>query len=132
MAHLMYDIWVENDRLTYIREAIVVLEYAYSLSPSNFHIKLLLLKFYHMLGNLYQIYLLSYFYYNITFLFTFSGASDASNLAFINLEIKNTQLDSLGYLHTFHVFNEGRFQNASKLYSTTVRFFTHNYREVRK
>lgn len=60
MAHLMYDIWVENDRLTYIREAIVVLEYAYSLSPSNFHIKLLLLKFYHMLGNLYQIYSLPY------------------------------------------------------------------------
>lgn len=51
MAHLMYDIWVENNRLTYIREATVVLEYAYALSPSNFHIKLLLLKFYHMLGN---------------------------------------------------------------------------------
>lgn len=51
MAHLMYDIWVENNRLTYIREAIVVLEYAYALSPSNFHIKLLLLKFYHMLGS---------------------------------------------------------------------------------
>ncbi|XP_025410683.1 N-alpha-acetyltransferase 25, NatB auxiliary subunit, partial [Sipha flava] len=107
MAHLMYDIWVENNRLTYIREAIVVLEYAYSLSPSNFHIKLLLLKFYHMLG-----------------------ASDASNSAYINLEIKNTQLDSLGYLHTFLMFNEGRFQNASKLHSTTVRFFSHNYREV--
>lgn len=51
MAHLMYDIWVENNKLTYIREAVVVLEYAYALSPSNFHIKLLLLKFYHMLGN---------------------------------------------------------------------------------
>lgn len=51
MAHLMYDIWVENNKLTYIREATVVLEYAYALSPSNFHIKLLLLKFYHMLGN---------------------------------------------------------------------------------
>ncbi|XP_026815755.1 N-alpha-acetyltransferase 25, NatB auxiliary subunit-like [Rhopalosiphum maidis] len=107
MAHLMYDIWVENNRLTYIREATVVLEYAYALSPSNFHIKLLLLKFYHMLG-----------------------ASDASNLAYINLEIKNTQLDSLGYLHTFQMFNEGRFQNASKLYATTIRFFSHNYREV--
>ncbi|VVC35507.1 Hypothetical protein CINCED_3A005317 [Cinara cedri] len=107
MAHLMYDIWVENNRLTYIREAIVVLEYAFALSPSNFHIKLLLLKFYHMLG-----------------------ASDASNIAYINLEIKNTQLDSLGYLHTFQMFNEGRFQIASKLYSTTVRFFSHNYREV--
>ncbi|XP_003240397.1 N-alpha-acetyltransferase 25, NatB auxiliary subunit [Acyrthosiphon pisum] len=107
MAHLMYDIWVENNRLTYIREATVVLEYAYALSPSNFHIKLLLLKFYHMLG-----------------------ASDASNLAYISLEIKNTQLDSLGYLHTFQMFNEGRFQNASKLYATTVRFFSHNYREV--
>lgn len=51
MAHLMYDIWIENNKLTYIREATVVLEYAYALSPSNFHIKLLLLKFYHMLGN---------------------------------------------------------------------------------
>ncbi|XP_050434453.1 N-alpha-acetyltransferase 25, NatB auxiliary subunit [Adelges cooleyi] len=107
MAHIMYDIWVENNRLTYIREATVVLEYAYSLSPSNFHIKLLLLKFYHMLG-----------------------AADASNTAYVNLEIKNTQLDSLGYLHTFQVFSEGRFQNASKLYSTTVKFFSHNYREV--
>lgn len=58
------------------------------------------------------------------------GASDASTLAYVHLEIKNTQLDSLGYLHTFQMFNEGRFQNASKLYSTTVRFFSHNYREV--
>lgn len=61
MAHLMYDIWVEENRLTYIREAIVVLEYAYALSPSNFHIKLLLLKFYHMLGNyIYIFYSVSY------------------------------------------------------------------------
>lgn len=51
MAHLMYDIWIEYNSLIYIREAIVVLEYAYALSPSNFHIKLLLLKFYHILGN---------------------------------------------------------------------------------
>lgn len=50
MAHLMYDIWVENNRLTYIWEATVLLEYAYARSRSNFHIKLLLLKFYHMLG----------------------------------------------------------------------------------
>lgn len=60
------------------------------------------------------------------------GASDASNLAYTNLEIKNTQLDSLGYLHTFQIFNEGRFQIASKLYSSTVRFFLNNYREVGK
>lgn len=63
-------------------------------------------------------------------LFIFLGASDASNSAYINLEIKSTQLDSLGYLHTFQLFNEGRFQNASKLCTTTVRFFSHNYREV--
>ncbi|XP_050544886.1 N-alpha-acetyltransferase 25, NatB auxiliary subunit isoform X2 [Daktulosphaira vitifoliae] len=107
MAHVLYDIWVESNKLAYIKEAIVVLEYAFSLSPSNFHIKLLLLKYYHMLG-----------------------ASDASNTAYTNLEIKNTQLDSLGYLHTFQVYSEGRFQNASKLYSSTVRFFSHNYREV--
>lgn len=59
MAHLMYDIWVENNKLTYIKEAAVVLEYAYTLSPSNFHMKLLLLKFYHLLGNLIYI---SYYY----------------------------------------------------------------------
>lgn len=64
--------------------------------------------------------------------FIFLGASDASNMAYVNLEIKNTQLDSLGYLHTFQMFNVGRFQTASKLYSTTVKFFSHNYREVRK
>jgi len=60
------------------------------------------------------------------------GASDASNLAYASLEIKNTQLDSLGYLHTFQMFNEGRFQNAAKLYCATVKFFLHNYREVGK
>lgn len=134
MAHLMYDIWVENNSLTYIREAIVVLEYAYALSPSNFHIKLLLLKFYHMLGNYLKLQLnfTCYWYIILTLIFIFLGASDASNIAYVNLEIKNTQLDSLGYLHTFQMFNEGRFQIASKLYSTTVRFFSNNYREVRK
>jgi len=132
MAHLMYDIWIENNRLAYIREAIVVLEYAYALSPSNFHIKLLLLKFYHMLGNYITI-LYIILYYKLKLISTLIlGASDASNLAYINLEIKNTQLDSLGYLHTFQMFNEGRFQNASKLYASAVRFFSYNYREVGK
>lgn len=62
MAHIMYDIWVENNKLTYIREAIVVLEYAYTLSPSNFHIKLLLLKYYHLLGNYISILFMSLFF----------------------------------------------------------------------
>lgn len=131
MAHLMYDIWIENDRLTYIREATVVLEYAYALSPSNFHIKILLLKFYHMLGRLLNcIYFVLHYCIIIISLFIILGASDAANSAYVTLEIKSTQLDSLGYLHTFQMFNEGRFQNAAKLYSATVRFFTHNYREV--
>lgn len=68
---------------------------------------------------------------NNIFIYLLLGASDASNSAYVSLEIKSTQLDSLGYLHTFQLFNEGRFQNASKLYATTVRFFSHNYREVR-
>lgn len=50
MAHLMYDVWAETNRLIYIREAVVVLEYAKVLSPFNNHMKLLLLKFYHIFG----------------------------------------------------------------------------------
>lgn len=61
----MYDIWVENNRLTYIWEATVLLEYAYARSHSNFHIKLLLLKFYHMLGKYYILFLFYFFHASI-------------------------------------------------------------------
>ena len=49
-AHVLYDVWVETGSSQHIYDAILVLEYALNISPSNFHIKLLLLRFYTILG----------------------------------------------------------------------------------
>jgi len=49
-AHVLYDVWVETGSSQHIYDAILVLEYALTISPSNFHIKLLLLRFYTILG----------------------------------------------------------------------------------
>jgi hypothetical protein len=50
-AHYLHDLFLESKDFKFLKDAVCLLEYAYHVSPSNHHFKLLLLKFYNMLGN---------------------------------------------------------------------------------
>ncbi|KAJ4445258.1 N-alpha-acetyltransferase 25, NatB auxiliary subunit [Periplaneta americana] len=105
-AHILYDVWVETGSSQHIYDAILVLEYALTISPSNFHVKLLLLRFYTVLG-----------------------AGGAAHRIYELLDVKHMQLDSLGYYHCNHIFVTGQFAATSALYEATLKFFTGNYKD---
>ncbi|XP_067015410.2 N-alpha-acetyltransferase 25, NatB auxiliary subunit [Anabrus simplex] len=106
MAHLLYDVWRETKSSTYLRQAVTILELALARSPSNFHIKLLLVRFYSLLG---------------------VGA--AAHQVYELLDIKHMQLDSLGYFHCGHVYTSGQLAATLSLYENTLKFFTNNYKD---
>ncbi|XP_021913632.1 N-alpha-acetyltransferase 25, NatB auxiliary subunit isoform X3 [Zootermopsis nevadensis] len=105
-AHILYDVWVDTGSSQHIYDAILVLEYALTVSPSNFHIKLLLLRFY-----------------------TILGAGGAAHRVYELLDVKHMQLDSLGYYHCNHIFVTGQLAATSALYEATLKFFTGNYKD---
>ncbi|KAJ9576201.1 hypothetical protein L9F63_006934, partial [Diploptera punctata] len=105
-AHILYDVWVETGTSQHIYDAILVLEYALTISPSNFHVKLLLLRFYSILG-----------------------AGGAAHRTYELLDVKHMQLDSLGYYHCNNIFVTGQFTATSALYEATLKFFTANYKD---
>ncbi|PSN43752.1 hypothetical protein C0J52_06409 [Blattella germanica] len=106
-AHILYDVWVETGSSQHIYDAILVLEYALTNSPSNFHVKLLLLRFYSILG-----------------------AGGAAHRIYELLDVKHMQLDSLGYFHCNHIFVTGQFTATNALYEATLKFFTANYKDI--
>lgn len=106
VAHLMNDVWMETGLSFYLRDAIVVLEHALTKSPSNFQIKLFLIKLYNRLG-----------------------VSKAAHRIYELLDIKHMQLDSLGYLQCWPLLFTGQYQLASQLYETTIKFFTSNHKD---
>lgn len=54
VAHYLYDLFLEENDFKFIKDSICLLEYAYDNSPSNHHFKLLLLKFYNILGKIHH------------------------------------------------------------------------------
>lgn len=102
----MYDISQEEQKSDHIFEALCLLQYALRNSTSNFHIKLLSLKIYHMLG-------------------CHIGAQEMYEY----LEIKHIQLDSVGYVHAIPLTQSGRFSMARNIYDATLKFFTNSYKE---
>lgn len=49
-VHLLHDLYLDTNDQKFLKDAVCLLEYGYSFSPSNHHFKLLLLKFYNILG----------------------------------------------------------------------------------
>uniref|UniRef100_A0A1I8P4E4 N-terminal acetyltransferase B complex subunit MDM20 homolog n=1 Tax=Stomoxys calcitrans TaxID=35570 RepID=A0A1I8P4E4_STOCA len=105
-ANVMYDISQEEQKSDRIFEALCLLQYVLRNSTSNFHVKLLSLKIFHMLGCL-------------------LGAQEMYEY----LEIKQIQLDSMGYVHCNPMILAGRFSMARSVYDTTLKFFTNSYKE---
>lgn len=102
----MYDISQEEQKSDRIFEALCLLQYVLRNSTSNFHVKLLSLKIYHMLG-------------------CHLGAQEMYDY----LEIKQIQLDSMGYIHCNPLVLSGRFSMSRLVFDSTLKFFTTSYKE---
>nr|CAD7589516.1 unnamed protein product [Timema genevievae] len=105
-AHVLCDLWFETRNSQFLVDALVILENALEFSPSNFHIKLLLLRFYFLLG-----------------------AGGAAYKVYESLDVKHMQLDSLGWLLCTNIFTLGHFTTTANLYDITLKFFTINYKD---
>lgn len=103
----MYDISVRSQSSERLVEALCLLNYLLSNSPSNFHAKLLCLQIYHVLG---------------------CGTGAQSILQ--SLDVKHIQLDSMGYLHTAQLPIEGVPSIAHQVYETTVKFFQSSQKDT--
>lgn len=97
----MYDISQRDQRSDRLFEVLCQLQYNLRNSTSNFHIKLFCLKIYHMLGCV-------------------LGAEEMYDA----LDIKQIQMDSMGYAHCGLMLLTGRFAMARVIYDTTLKFFT--------
>lgn len=90
-----------------ISQAIVILEKAVSRSAANFHLKLLLIKIYNMLG-----------------------AVGSSHALLETLDIKHILYDSLGYLFTGPLITGAHFAASSQLLGNALKFYSANFKDV--
>ncbi|XP_034485677.1 phagocyte signaling-impaired protein [Drosophila innubila] len=105
-ANVMYDISLREQKSDQLFEALCLLQYVLRNSTSNFHVKLLSLKIYHMFGCM-------------------LGAQEMYDY----LDIKQIQLDSMGYVHCNLLPLSGRFSGVRNCYDSTLKFFTNSYKE---
>ncbi|XP_060647501.1 LOW QUALITY PROTEIN: phagocyte signaling-impaired protein [Drosophila nasuta] len=105
-ANVMYDISFREQKSDQLFEALCLLQYVLRNSTSNFHVKLLSLKIYHMFGCM-------------------LGAQEMYDY----LDIKQIQLDSMGYVHCNLLPLSGRFSGVRTCYDSTLKFFTNSYKE---
>ncbi|XP_014254819.1 N-alpha-acetyltransferase 25, NatB auxiliary subunit [Cimex lectularius] len=102
----LYDLWLDTSVSDYLIEGVTLCHYALLKSPSNSQFKLLLLKFSHLLG-----------------------CSESAQLAYVFLDIKQMQLDTLGYLHVFPLIYHASYTNATAILLSTLKFFNTNRKE---
>lgn len=102
----MYDLSVKQQSSEHLVEALCLLHYLLCNSPSNFHAKLLCLQIYHILG-----------------------CGWSAHKTYETLDIKQVQLDSLGYLHCAQLPICGMMSLSKPLYDSTLKFFTASYKE---
>lgn len=102
----MYDLSLKLQTSEHLIEALCLLHYLLSNSPSNFHAKLLCLQIYHLIGCGW-------------------GAQKTAE----SLDIKYVQLDSMGYLHVSQLPLVGIPSITKPWYDSTLRFFTSSYKE---
>lgn len=102
----MYDLAMQLKSSNHMVEALCLLNYLLSNSPSNFHAKLLCLQLYHRIGCVW-------------------GAHNTYN----NLGLKFIQLHSMGYLHCARLATSGMFTVAREVYEPTLRFYNNFMKE---
>ncbi|XP_055695660.1 phagocyte signaling-impaired protein isoform X1 [Lutzomyia longipalpis] len=100
-VHVMYDLSQRIKASKHLVEALCLLQYLLSNSPTNFHAKLLSLKVYHYLG-----------------------CGMGAMKIYETLDIKHIQLDSMGFIHCALLPTVGLPSIAKPLYDATLKFFT--------
>ncbi|XP_074641518.1 N-alpha-acetyltransferase 25, NatB auxiliary subunit-like [Tubulanus polymorphus] len=106
-ALLLYDLWIKTDDVMYIWKNIILLESGLKSSPSNFRVKIILIRLYCIIG----------------------AFSPAYSL-FESLEIKHIQYDTLGYLVHSHAARLGHLACASFINNMGLKFFSSNYKDT--
>lgn len=102
----MYDLALQLKSSNHLVEALCLLNYLLSNSPSNFHAKLLCLQLYHRLG-----------------------CSWGAQKMYESLNLKFIQLDSMGYLHCARLGTSGMFTMSRSIYEPTLKFFTNSFKD---
>lgn len=105
-AQTLADGWAQADGSKTLIEAVGLLEELAEESKSNFHGKLLAIRYYHVLG----------------------GALGAAQI-YDSLDVKHLQLDSLGFLHCARLPATGLITHSNHIYEITLKFFTTNYKD---
>ncbi|XP_071946392.1 N-alpha-acetyltransferase 25, NatB auxiliary subunit-like [Antedon mediterranea] len=106
-AHMLINIWQQTDDSSILLDLCVLLERAKSSSLSNHHIKLLLVRFYCLLG-------------------AFGPIPDLYD----GMELKHIQQDTVSYQVTRFVQSVGHFTAAQQFYDSTLKFFTSNHKDT--
>ncbi|XP_014770080.1 N-alpha-acetyltransferase 25, NatB auxiliary subunit [Octopus bimaculoides] len=105
--HLLLDIYNQTGDTGVLWQIIAQLEKGLKNSPSNFQIKLLLIRLYCTVG-------------------AFGPCTDIYD----SMEAKHIINDTLGYVVANHVNRLGHFLSAHMMYNTMLRFFSVNHKEI--
>ncbi|GFQ65135.1 n-alpha-acetyltransferase 25, NatB auxiliary subunit [Trichonephila clavata] len=106
-AHMLISIWEKTGDERFIGQVLVVLENGLKSSPSNYQIKLLLMKVYNIIG-----------------------AVGASFNLYESIEVKHVQQETLGYLITDSLQSAGLFNVFHNVVASSIRFYTTNYKDI--
>ncbi|KAG6464060.1 hypothetical protein O3G_MSEX014247 [Manduca sexta] len=106
-AHHYFYAAVQQQSSAPIIDALCLLELVLHHSPANFHVKLLLIKLYHVLGS--------------------AGGAES---AYARLEVKHIQLVSLGWTHCARAAAAGAASRALQLLADTRVFHNHHAKDV--
>ena len=106
-CQMYWDMWQETSDDDLFWDATVLLANALEKSPASYNLRLILIKFLNQVG-----------------------AVGASQHFHSGLEIKHVQMDSLGYILSRHIQSCGHFHASISLMSSTIKFFTSNYKDV--
>lgn len=102
----MYDLAYKLKSSNYLIEALCLLAYHHTTSPSNFHAKLLAMQLYNRIG-----------------------CTWGAQKVYEDMNIKFIQLDSMGYFHVARLATSGLIVQARSYYETSLKFYSTNIRD---
>lgn len=106
-AHIFINVWEETGDETYITLVLSLLEQSLKSTPSNFQMKLLLMKIYNIIG-----------------------AVSATDNLYESVDVKHVQQETLGYLITEPLLSAAFYSLASSVLGSSIRFYTGNYKDT--
>ncbi|KAG8201857.1 hypothetical protein JTE90_027337 [Oedothorax gibbosus] len=106
-AHMLISIWEKTGDERFIAQVLVLLEQSLKNSPSNYQIKILLMKIYNTIG-----------------------AVGASFTLYDSIDVKHAQQETLGYLITDPLSSAAFYTASCTVLGNSIRFYTTNYKDI--